>query len=298
VRGIFDDRADREADLRSRESRNARDFRDRDERDRGGDRDRDGWSRAASRIRNDWSRRDRNDLPFRFGWWNNYRNDRWPVYSPWAFSRWRNQPYYWWGWTPATQLTTWFAFDGNRPRYWAYGPGANIYYQGDYVFYDGEQYLPVNDYYQRIYDLAHSVPSIDAQAAENIDWAPLGVFALTRGSEYISEPQRTLQIAVNRQGVLTGTYYNAENGHVHPVAGMVDNRTQRAAWAFADGEHAKIVFETSVFNFTKPDATMMVHFGPATAETEVWRMVRLESPEAENAGTSTPQQLVPTNELP
>jgi hypothetical protein len=210
-------------------------------------------------------------------------------------ARWRDRPYYWWGWTPANNLVTWFTFDWNRPRYWTYGPGANIYYQGDYVYYDGTQYLPVNDYYQRVYDLAHSVPTIDDRAAESMDWAPLGVFAATRDNESSDSVHRTFQLAANKEGVITGTYYNAQSGHVHPVTGMVDNRTQRAAWAFADGEHPKTVFETSVFNLTKPQSTMMVHFGPQAADTEVWHMIRLERPDGTSAEMPAPQ---PRYELP
>jgi len=195
----------------------------------------------------------------------------------------------------------WFAFDWNTPRYWSYGPGANIYYQNDYVYYDGDRYLPVNDYYQRIFDLAHSVPQIDEQAAQQMDWAPLGVFAMTRGNEDQSSTQKTMQLAVNRDGVLSGTYYNTENGHVHPLAGMVDKRNQRVAWAFADGEHPQTVFETSIFNLTKPESTIMVHFGAAANQTEVWHIVRLERPEASGAsGGSQPaaNQAGPINDLP
>ena len=61
---------------------------------------------------------------------------------------------------------------------------------------------------------------------------------------------------------------------------MVDKRSQRAAWAFADGEHPKFVFETSLFNLTNDQATMMVLFGPKADETEVWNLVRMEQPDA------------------
>jgi len=265
------------------------------------DNDRDGFARTASRIRNDWTRRDVSSLPFRYGWWDSYRGSRWPAYAPWTFSRWRDRPYYWWSWSTAPALVNWFAFDWNTPRYWSYGPGANIYYQNDYVYYDGERYLPVNDYYQRIFDLAHSVPQIDEQAAQQMDWAPLGVFAMTRGNEDQSSTRKTMQVAVNRDGVLSGTYYNTENGHVHPLAGMVDKRNQRTAWAFADGEHPQIVFETSIFNLTKPESTIMVHFGPAANQSEVWHIVRLERPEASGAsGGSQPaaNPAGPINDLP
>jgi hypothetical protein len=268
--------------------------RDRDRFDR--DRNRGDWWRTADRIRSDWGRRDRDDFPFRFGWWDHHWNDRWPVYFPWRFAHWRDRPWYWWGWTPAPNLVTWFVWDWNRPRYWAYGPGGNIYYQDDYVYYDGDQYLPVDDYYQRMYDLAHSVPQIDPRDAEQMDWAPLGVFAAVPDGQANDASQRTLQLAVNRDGVITGTYYSGQRDEVHPVTGMVDERTQRAAWAFADGTNPKTVFETSIFNLTKSESTMMVHFGPGPGDTEVWHLVRMERPEGTTAEMPAPARSV--NQLP
>jgi hypothetical protein len=274
-RGNFDrDRTDRDNVARDRD----RSDRDRFGRDRF-DRNRDDFSRIASRVRDDWRRRDRDDLPFRSDWWTRNRNDRWPVWGPWGYSSWHDRPYYWWGWTPATNLTSWLVFGWNRPGYWTYGPGRNIYYQDNYVYYDGVRYLPVDDYYQKVYDLAHSVPKIDPSDAEKMDWAPLGVFAAIPSGAGSDDSQRTLQLAVNKNGVLSGTYYNAKDGVVHPIAGMVDDRTQRAAWAYADGENPEIVFETSIFNLTKSESTMMVHFGPRADQTEVWQLVRLERPE-------------------
>jgi len=283
---IFGDRTNRDrADI------------DRDRSDRG----RNSWSQNASRIRNDWGRRNRNDLPFRYGFWDNYSRNRWPAFGPWEYTSWRNRPYYWWGYTPASRLTNWLVFGWNRPRYWDYGPGGNIYYQDDYVYYDGERYLPVNDYYQRMYDLAHSVPQIDPGSAEKLDWSPLGVFAVARDNDRNEGDERTMQLAVDKNGVLAGTFFNAQSKQAHPLTGMVDKRTQRAAWSFADGEQPKVVFETSVFNLTKPDTTMMVHFGPNSGDTEVWHLVRIERPEAEDQGSDQNDSgavSAQTNDLP
>ncbi|HEX3600665.1 MAG TPA: hypothetical protein VHU84_11020, partial [Lacipirellulaceae bacterium] len=261
---------------------------------------RDSFSINAERTRNDWSRRDRDKLPFRYGWWDSFARDRWPGYGPWGYSNYRNRPYYWWGWTAAGPLSNWFPFGWDRPRYWGYGPGANIYYQDDYVYYDGDRYLPVNDYYQRIYNLAHSVPPISQGEAEKMDWMPLGVFAVTRGdnvNQRDEADQRSIQLAVNKEGVISGTFYNDKNNQAHPVTGMVDEHNQRAAWAFADGDHPKLVFETSVFNLTKPESTMMVHYGPSSADTEVWHLVRLEQPEGGNPNVNAQRQPA-GNDLP
>jgi hypothetical protein len=237
---------------------------------------------AVDRIRHDWRDWDHGNALFRYGWWDTYGGN-WPVYSPWRYSRWRDRPYYWWSWTPARALTSWLVFNWARPYYWDYGPGRNIYYRDDYVYYDDRQVMPVDDYYQYVYDIAHDVPSISEAEAAQMDWRPLGVFALTREEE--PDSHRVLQLAVNRDGVLSGTYFNHDNGQVHPLLGSVDDRTQRAAWAFADGEHKPIVFETSIYNLSKTETSMMVHFGPQAGDTEVWHLVRLEQPDEYDNGS-------------
>jgi hypothetical protein len=260
-------------------------------RDRNRDRDENRFGRDDRRWRGDDIRRNwwrgfaGAAVPFRYGWWDNYYGSSWPVYSPWRYSRWQNQPHYWWGYTPATRLTDWLVFGWDRPRYWAYGPGANIYYRDNYVYYDDQPTVTIDTYYQQVYDLAHSVPNISEQEAERMDWTPLGVFAAMRQNE--SDSQRALQLAVNRDGVITGTYMNRANGHVHPVSGMVDERTQRAAWAFADGQHQEVVFETGIYNLTRDEASLMVHFGPSAGDTEIWQLVRIEEPE--NSGSAVEQ---------
>ena len=254
------------------------------------------WSQFSSRVRDDWSRRDRGNLPFQYGWWGNH-GGHWPAYSPFAYSRYRDLPYYWWGWTPAGRLVDWLAFGWNRPRYWNYGDGGNIYCQDDYAYYDGDRYLPVSDYYQQIYDLAHAVPNISEQDAHNIEWSPLGVFAIAREDQQSDNHDRTIQLAVNKDGVLSGTFYSTKNGQAaHPLSGMVDEHTQRAAWAFADNEQPKLVFETSIFNLTKPDSTMMVHYGPRESDTEVWHLVRLERPEASQQTSESHDNLPQTRQ--
>lgn len=288
-RSELDSRNRDDNDWRSQVFGDNRDRFDRNRSDRRGD-----WQRTADRVRREWRGWDRGNVPFRYGWWDNYYGSSWPVYGPYRYSRWRDQPYYWWGWTSANRLTDWLIFGWNRPYYWNYGPGSNIYYRDDYVYYDDRRVMPADDYYQHVYRTAHDVPSTNAEEAEQMDWRPLGVFAITQGNE--SDSHRVVQLAVNKNGIISGTYYNRENGHVHPVTGRVDERSQRAAWSFADGEHESIVFETSIYNLTKSEASMMVHFGPGAEETQVWHLVRLEQPNTGERGS--PNLPSPASSLP
>jgi hypothetical protein len=101
---------------------------------------------------------------------------------------------------------------------------------------------------------------------------PLGVFALT--SEGVNASSMYLQLAISKEAVIAGTFYNETTGAMHPVEGMVDDATQRAAWRAADDTNQDIVMETGVYNLTNEQADLLVHFGPETTQT--WKMVRLD----------------------
>jgi hypothetical protein len=254
----------RNGDFRSR-------FTDRDESDRNGE----NFRRNADSIRRDWHGHDRNDFPFVFGWWNNDRFSRWPLYSPWRYSYYRDRPWFWWQWSDAPGLTSWLPFNWGQPYYWDYGPNGYIYYNNNQVYQNGQPYMAADQYYQQIYNLAHSAPTISSDDAAKVEWKPLGAFAITQEGQ--PNGNRTMQLAVSKQGVLSGTYFNQQTNATHPLQGMVDQKTQRAAWAFADGANDQIVMETSIYNLTEPQSTMMTHFGPGQAS--VSQLVRLEQPE-------------------
>ena len=121
-----------------------------------------------------------------------------------------------------------------------------------------------------------------------MDWKPLGVFAVRRENE--TDSSRTLQLAVNRDGVITGTYFIQDKKEARPVVGRVDERTQRATWRFADTKGKDdIIFETSIYNLTRSTTNVMVHFGPKASDAEVWQLVRLEQPDS-NTNSQTSQQ--------
>jgi hypothetical protein len=137
--------------------------------------------------------------------------------------------------------------------------------------------------------LARDVPNIDKSEAEKMDWKPLGVFAVRRENE--TESDRTMQLAVNHDGVITGTYFNEKKKEARPLAGRVDERTQRATWRFADTKKndEDVIFETSIYNLTRASTNVMVHFGPKASDAEIWQLVRLELPESGTTRQSSQQ---------
>lgn len=210
-----------------------------------------------------------------------------PVARPWPPRPWypghpgfpSYRPGHWWRWATAGAITGWLARSWAQPVYYSYGTGGNVVYQNNVVYVDGQQVGSAEQYYQDSMQLAESVPELSEEQAESIEWLPLGVFALT--DEGVNTSSMYLQLAVSKEGLISGTYYNESTGAVHPVEGMVDNDTQRAVWRAADGTNPDLVMETGVYNLTEDQAEVLVHFGPD--DTQTWLMVRLDESERPDA---------------
>ena len=78
-------------------------------------------------------------------------------------------------------------------------------------------------------------------------------------------------MAVNKDGIIRGNYTATVTNDTKPVQGSVDKKTQRAAWTI--GDNKENVIETGIYNLTKDEAPVLVHFGKD--KTEQWTLVRL-----------------------
>jgi len=223
---------------------------------------------VGNEIRNNWQ--NRHDKPFTPQWWREHPNaaraywDR--QHHPWN---------YWWrtatwaaliGWTAGVAAGSAFG----EPVYYDYG--GDIYYEGDDVYVGGNKTATAEEYYQQASTLVDKAPEITNQ--ESDDWLPLGVFALSRGD--VPDSNMVLQLAINKEGVISGTYYNTDTDVGRPVKGMVDKNTPRAVWSFADGKNTDIIMETGIYNLTQDQTEALVHFGKD--KTQRWLMVRLGQP--------------------
>ena len=112
-----------------------------------------------------------------------------------------------------------------------------------------------------------------AKSDEKEEWQALGVFAMVKGNE--KDANNIFQIAINKDGVIRGNYYNGLTDTTLPIYGSVYKLTQRAAWIVGDTKDT--VYETGVGNLSQPETSMLVHFGKD--RTQQWTLVRLEKPE-------------------
>jgi len=203
-------------------------------------------------------------------WWDNHPH---MANQYWHNHVWHNHDWRYW-WQPATWAVAagWFPWGWSSPV--SYDYGYNVRYDNDMVYVDGQQVATADEYYQQADQLA-SAANVDTP--DSTEWLPLGVFALSRGDTGVSNT--VLQLAVSKDGVISGTYYNSDTDVARPVKGSVDKETQRAAWTFSDGKHSDIVMETGINNLTQDQAEALVHFGPD--RTQQWLMVRLQQPSAQ-----------------
>jgi hypothetical protein len=108
-----------------------------------------------------------------------------------------------------------------------------------------------------------------------MEWLPLGVFALAKDSKTDAVPNMFMQLAVSKEGIIAGTYQNKSTGQIESLEGMVDQKSQRAAWTVV-GKNTPIV-ETGIANLTANETRALMHF--ADGQTQQWLMVRVEGPQ-------------------
>jgi hypothetical protein len=106
------------------------------------------------------------------------------------------------------------------------------------------------------------------------DYLPLGVFALAPKSE--KDASALVQLAVNKQGVVRGNYYDVLTGQTQPVAGTLDKQTQRAT--FKAVPSGNVTFETSLASLTQPAGTVTLKFDGGQAKQ--WTLARFDDAQA------------------
>jgi hypothetical protein len=203
------------------------------------------------------------------------RLDFWSDHPNWA--AWRiNHPYRWATWGAAA---AWTGYGGEAS---GYDYGSDVYYDDGSVYSGGEVVATEQEYAEQAAAIVESAPEIPAEQAE---WLPLGVFALTPdGQASGPDPSLFLQIAISKEGVLSGTLHNTETDTTQTIEGMTDKESQRCAWNVVDKPGT--IMETGLVNLTKDTGPALIHFD--SGETQQWLMVRLPDKDA-TPGAETPQ---------
>lgn len=197
---------------------------------------------------------------------NHPRLDFWSDYPNWA--AWRiNRPYRWATWAA---ITGWVGYGWSEQASYSYGD--NVYYEGDTVYYGDQAVATTEEYAQQAESIAASAPEVPVEQAE---WMPLGVFALTPdGQANGPDPSIFLQLAISKEGVISGTLHNTATQSTQTIEGAADKGSQRCAWNVVG--KTRPIMETGISNLTQDTAPALVHFDDG--QTQQVLMVRLEEP--------------------
>jgi len=235
---------------------------------------------------NNWGGNIRNSCNFnRFNgcfnnrfWATNY------CYFPYrrSYYWWGNQPWnYWYGCPTWSSFQTWFpSYGWNSPFYYNYGAGGNVLYDGGYVYVNGAQVATAADYAASAAALATVPTPANPDAATQ--WLPLGTFALSAG-EADKDPTRVMQLAVDKDGNISGTMVNKATNQTYPVQGRVDKETQRVA--FSIGGSQDVVLETGIYNLTQQQTPLLAH---GDGREETYLLYRLDPPKTEATTPAAP----------
>ncbi len=238
----------------------------------------DRWNTWGFNVRHGWNHWGYYNNWFTNSWWHGHYHSL----PGWHYGYWFNRypSYYWWrrpAWTPLAAWFTWTAAPQvvwQQPVYYDYGPQGNVQYQNNVVYVGGQPVASAASYAMTAAELATVPPPESEEQAEAEEWMPLGTFAVS-SSEQDVDPNRVLQLAVSKTGIISGALFNSSTDAAQGVQGKVDPNTQRVA--FRVGENENVVVETGLGNLTQNEAAALVHYGPDRQET--WLLVRLDNPD-------------------
>jgi hypothetical protein len=179
-----------------------------------------------------------------------------------------------WAYGAAWYTTTWDSLGvllgmyGTAPVYYDYG--NTITYQDGNVYTNDQISGTAEAYSAEAFALANA--GAKAELPKDEQWMPLGVFALCKPGDTKSEI--TIQLAVDRAGIIRGNYIDDPKNETLPIQGSVDKKTQKIA--FTVGDNKTTVLETGLYNLIRPEAPALIHFG--NERTEQWLLVGVQKP--------------------
>jgi hypothetical protein len=200
--------------------------------------------------------------PFSPGWYGNHAG------------AWGNGVGYGNLWAPATfgAAAAWLGMSAANPATYSY-PQVTSVYTGDNGSPNGQANQTAGNSPQAPSYLAQANQLAQGGAAntpKEAAFLPLGVFSLAPEKE--KDATAMVQLAMSKEGVLRGTYYDLEDDEELPIQGAVDKKTQRVA--FTLGDDSQDVFETALSHLTDESGPLAVH--SKDGKTSRWTLARFD----------------------
>lgn len=218
------------------------------------------WNNTGNRVRDNRHINDNRNNWFNQRFWN--KHGGYPNYYNRGYDGWRG--------------ASWDNVNGWLP----YGWSSPLYYDEGYPYdYDDGNY----DNYQppSITTNTYNVYNTNVQPAQETEqpqqvvdenWLPLGVFAITQDGTGLTTPNMFVQLALAKDGTISGTYYNSTTNTTYPVTGIVDQSTQSAIFKAANSPNSPVM-QTGIYNLTQDQSPVLIHFN--TGQNQNWLLVRI-----------------------
>jgi len=192
-----------------------------------------------------------------------FRNDFWRHHG--IHPRYYRDNLNWWGGASPATIGTWIGL-GATPYYYTgyadYGD-SNAYWNSSAA----NTYVPSEAYYPSNVDTDQNTQS------ENDFWMPLGVFTIIADGQNESMSHLFLQLALGRDGTISGVLYDANLDKTYEVAGAVDKITQKAIWKISSGQHSPII-EAGIYNLTQEEIPVKIYVPGGSKQDRL--LIRLE----------------------
>ena len=186
-----------------------------------------------------------------FGGYHSYYNPRWYARYPGAWYAAGIATAAWWL-APSYGYASGYCGCNEAPVSYQYGDNG-IYVENGNVYIGEDPIATEEEYYSQAEEIAD-----DYSEQENgDDWMPLGVFAVVTPGQTKSD--LTLQLALNKDGMVRGNLSVGLTDEVVQVKGSVDKQTQRVVFKLVGKEG--ILIEAGLYNLTEDVLSVLVHRG-------------------------------------
>ena len=107
--------------------------------------------------------------------------------------------------------------------------------------------FPAEEYAEQAEEIVDSAPEVENP--DDMEWLPLGVFALSENAKSDAAPNLFLQLAVSKEGIVAGTLDNKTTDETESVEGMLDQ--EKRARRLDDRGKISPIMETKMDGLTE-----------------------------------------------
>lgn len=219
------------------------------------------WNKRGEIIRNKFADYRRRDHIFDDYFWRRFRYSHhhslfdnrfsWSIQASWP------------------SVLVWLPWKWDEPIYYYHGSNGVVYYSRspEYTYL-----IPVETDPRFVSEAIRIASTPRLLNRDQSHWMPLGMFALSQDSDSSDMPREYISLAISKDGLISGAYFNVVDNETLEIQGAIDEKSQRVAWKFVGKDWP--IMESGLFNLTKEESTVLIHFSPTLTESRL--IIRLD----------------------